>query len=317
MRLIITEEEKNKIKQMHGLLNEQSETPTCGNGGCSGKYVGPEFDRNGDVAHKYSNTITQSVATKLKELYKAGIYVKVDFNNIKMTTKGMGSGNVVYTVNIPFVSVSDKCDARTGFAHVGGWNHSPELNARKSEILNFIPQGKSENIVLNNELDVSKLTRTQEGLQEYWIQWRHKDYQGDCGSNVVNQNQSEKTQSSDNVGGSVMVDSIPLQINAFNILSKRLQDWTKNQSDDDRTFTVGNFELNFDKSKNEISYKIVGKPNGQKFTKLVLAINDEAKKTQESKGYYLIKSGNIQLPGEFKSSKPNGYSWYLFGELFK
>jgi len=187
------QEQTYRIKQMMGLLIEQAETPVCSAGGCSGKYVGPEFDNTGDVAHKYSNNITQYVAAKLKELYRSGTYVKVDFKGIQMTTKGMGSGNVVYTVVIPFVGVSDKCEARTGFAHVGGWNHTPELNARKSEILNYIPSGKKENVVLNNELDVSQLTKTPEGLEEYWIQWKHRDYQSDCGGQTQQGNQQQNS----------------------------------------------------------------------------------------------------------------------------
>lgn len=192
MKFIITESEKSEIRKMYGLITEQAQTPICSNGGCSGKYTGPEFDNSGDVAHKYSNTITQYVAAKLKELYRSGIYVKVNFGGIKMTTKGMGSGNVTYTVVIPFISVSDKCVAATGFAHVGGWNHTPELNNRRNEILNYIPPGKSENVVLNNELEVSQLTKTPEGLEEYWIQWKHRDYQGDCGSQTQQGNQSQK-----------------------------------------------------------------------------------------------------------------------------
>ena len=47
-----------------------------------------------------------------------------------MSTKGMGSGNVIYKLSIPFVRVSEKCDAYTSFDHVGGWNHSPTLTER-------------------------------------------------------------------------------------------------------------------------------------------------------------------------------------------
>ena len=175
------QENIQRIKEVMGLLTEQAETPVCDENGCIGKYVGSEFDTNGDIAHKYSNTITKYVSDKLKELYKSGIYVKVDFGGIKIKTKGMGSGSVVYTVNIPFIGVSNKCEATTGFAHVGGWGHTPELNSRKSEILNYIPQGKTDNVVFDNKLYVSQLTKTPEGLEEYWIQWKHKDYQSECG----------------------------------------------------------------------------------------------------------------------------------------
>lgn len=184
-KLIITETDRKSILNLYGLINEQTETPVCSESGCSGTYRGPEFVNGSDVAHQYSNTITKYVASKLKELHSSKKYVKVDLKNIKMITKGMGSGNVEYYINIPFVSASDKCDAMTGFAHVGGWGHTPALNARKSEILSYIPQGKNENVVLNNNLYISPLIRTPEGLQEYWIQWKHKDYQSDCDSQVV------------------------------------------------------------------------------------------------------------------------------------
>lgn len=179
MNIVISEQ------QLRRIISEQvSEQPTCSVTGCTGTYTGPEFNGSGDIAHQYSNIITKSVGLKLKELYKSGTYVKVDFNTIEMSTKGMtkdGSGNVVYKVTIPFIKVSNKCDAMTGFAHCGGWGHTPELSARKQEILSFIPDGKSENVILNNKLYISQLTTTEEGLQEYWIQWKHRDYQSDCG----------------------------------------------------------------------------------------------------------------------------------------
>jgi hypothetical protein len=187
-KFIITENEKRNILGMYGLITEQtSETPMCTNSGCKGKYSGPEFNQQGDIAHQYSNTITQSVAKKLKELYTSGDYVKVDFDNIKMTTKGMGTGNVVYEIEIPFMSTS-KCDAMTGFAHVGGWNHTPELNNRKRELLSYIPQGETQNMILDNKLYVSGLKTTKEGLQEYWIQWKNRKLQSDCSSNNKKEN---------------------------------------------------------------------------------------------------------------------------------
>ncbi len=185
-------EEISRIKGIMGvnIITEQAQQPICDGSGCSGTYTGVEFNSSGDIAHQYSNTITKSVGLKLKELYKSGTYVKVNFQGIKMTTKGMGSGNVVFTVEIPFVSVSNKCDAMTGFAHVGGWGHAPALSARKQEILSYIPDGKNENVVLGNKLDISQLTTTKEGLQEYWIQWKHKDYQSECSGNPTPTNKT-------------------------------------------------------------------------------------------------------------------------------
>ena len=84
----------------------------------------------------------------------------------------MGSGKVVYKLIIPFISVTEKCEAFTSFDHVGGWNHSPALTARKAQL---------EKILLPGEkLNISHLKTTPEGLQEYWIQWKNKKLQVDC-----------------------------------------------------------------------------------------------------------------------------------------
>lgn len=201
MKFVISEIEKKEILEKYGLLKEQvSETPICNEYGCSGKYTGPESNSQGDIAHQYSNVITKAVAAKLKSLYTQGKFSKVDFENITMTTQGMGTGNVVYTVDIPFVSVSDKCDAMTGFAHVGGWGHKPELSARKNELLGYVPKGKNQNVILGDELYVSKLNKTPEGLEEYWIQWKHRDFQSEC-ENVSTQVTTKKQSSQVTIKG--------------------------------------------------------------------------------------------------------------------
>lgn len=181
MNIVISEKQLRRI-----ITEEVSEQPICGETGCKGTYTGPEFSKDcKDIAHQYSNVITKAVAAKLKELYTSGNYVKVDLDKIKMTTTSVSNvcnkNQTTYTVTIPFVKVSNKCDAMTGFAHVGGWGHTPELGNRKEELLNYKPDGKSENVILNNKLYISQLTTTEEGLQEYWIQWKHRDYQSDCG----------------------------------------------------------------------------------------------------------------------------------------
>lgn len=160
---------------MYGLIKEQ-QTPnkiSCNNSGCKGTYVGPEFDTNGDVAHKFSNKMSNAVGDKLKELFKNSEYSKVDIENIVMTTKGMDMvGDVTYSVSIPFIKVSNPCEAYTSFDHVGGWGHTPELDKRKTEL--------SKLLLPNDEFDVSDMIETPEGLQEYWIQWRNKDLQSNC-----------------------------------------------------------------------------------------------------------------------------------------
>ena len=144
----------------------------CTQNGCEGFYKGPEFISGSDIAHQFSNKMSNVVGDKLKELYKKGEYSKVDFSNISMTTEGMGSGIVNYKLSIPFISVKEKCDAYTSFDHVGGWNHKPNLSKRKAELSNVFIKGQS--------LDISSLKTTPEGLQEYWIQWKNKIIQSSC-----------------------------------------------------------------------------------------------------------------------------------------
>lgn len=144
----------------------------CSDNSCEGTYEGPEFVYGDDVAHQFSNQMSYAVGNKLKELYKLGNYKKVDFSRITMTTAGMGSGKVIYSLYIPFIKVTEKCDAYTSFDHVGGWNHSPALTRRKQALSNVLMKG--------HELYISDLKTTPEGLQEYWIQWKNKYVQADC-----------------------------------------------------------------------------------------------------------------------------------------
>lgn len=158
------------------------DTPTCTDSACYGVYRGVEFvpekyiDRlklNGtDVAHQYSNKISEYVGKKLKQLYRDGLYSKVDLNRIRMSTEGMnGDSNYVeYRVYIPFKRVP-KRQAMTAFDHCGGWGHTPEIRKRKRDLLS-----SPNKIVKNQTLWISKLYKTKEGLQEYWIQWQHSDW---------------------------------------------------------------------------------------------------------------------------------------------
>jgi hypothetical protein len=144
----------------------------CLDNGCEGVFVGPEFVNGSDVAHQFSNKMSGQVGDKLKALYEERKYSKVIFSEIKISTKGMGSGNVIYILEIPFEKVKEKCDAYTSFDHVGGWNHKPALAKRKSELKDVLMEG--------DKLNISDLKTTPEGLQEYWIQWRNKIKQSDC-----------------------------------------------------------------------------------------------------------------------------------------
>ena len=156
------------------ILNIDDETVEieCTEKSCIGTYSGVEFIGNSDVAHQFSNRMSEVVGDKLKQLYNTGNYSKVDFSNVIMTTKGMGSGNVVYKLTIPFKTVNEKCQAFTSFDHVGGWDHEPALSSRKAQLQSALLKGE--------QLDISELKQTAEGLQEYWIQWKNKTIQVDC-----------------------------------------------------------------------------------------------------------------------------------------
>jgi hypothetical protein len=148
---------------------------------CRGIYKGVEFNMkmrtNGDIAHQHSNVMSKVVGDQLKKLFSEGKYSKVNFDKIEMKTKGMNNGDnyVVYDLTIPFIRVESKCDAMTSFDHCGGWGHAPAIEKRKA---GFAEKGTA--VMVGNVLDISDLKTTKEGLQEYWIQWKHVDYQSDC-----------------------------------------------------------------------------------------------------------------------------------------
>lgn len=150
----------------------QSSPITCNARFCEGTYFGPEFINGEDIAHQFSNTMSTAVGDHLKVLFNHGNYSRVDFSGIKMITAGMGSGTVRYSLYIPIMTVSGRCDAYTSFDHVGGWRHKPALEARKKQLQKALMKGET--------LSVSELTFTDEGLQEHWIQWRHKVMQAQC-----------------------------------------------------------------------------------------------------------------------------------------
>ena len=153
-------------------LKENDHHIECTDGACFGEYEGAEFVQGSDIAHQFSNHMSARVGDQLKDLFKRGLYSKVDFDQIEMSTEGMGSGNVVYYLKIPFVRVDEKCQAYTSFDHVGGWNHAPALEARKLQLQPALMEGDA--------LDISALKVTPEGLQEHWIQWRNKHTQNMC-----------------------------------------------------------------------------------------------------------------------------------------
>lgn len=161
-----------KFKQPKLEVDSETTRIHCSDEQCFGTYRGPEFVNGSDIAHQHSNIISKVVGDKLKSLFDDGKYSKVDFVNIKMSTEGMGTGNVEYELTIPFLRVDNKCDAYTSFDHVGGWNHKPALERRKRELQKALIKGDS--------LFISNLKVTKEGLEEYWIQWKNKLKQSEC-----------------------------------------------------------------------------------------------------------------------------------------
>ena len=148
----------------------------CNDSFCKVNYSGPEFTIHKgeiiDTAHRMSNLISGEVGKKLKILFNNKKYAKVDLKKIKMTSIDMDNlGSVKLEIFIPFKRVQNLCEARTGFDHSGGWDHDPEIEERKKQLLG---------IAVCEELEISSLIKTPENFQEYWIQWKHKEFQANC-----------------------------------------------------------------------------------------------------------------------------------------
>ena len=148
----------------------------CNDSFCKVNYSGPEFTIHKgeiiDTAHRMSNLISGEVGKKLKRLFVKKKYTKVDLEKIRMTSIDMDNlGSVKLEIFIPFKRVKNPCEARTGFDHSGGWGHDPEIEERKKQLLG---------IALYEQLEISPLIKTPENFQEYWIQWKHKEFQANC-----------------------------------------------------------------------------------------------------------------------------------------
>lgn len=151
----------------------------CNDSFCKVNYSGPEFTIHKgeiiDTAHRMSNLISGEVGKKLKILFNNKKYTKVDLKKIRMTSIDMNNlGSVKLEIFIPFKRVQNLCEARTGFDHSGGWDHDPAIEKRKKQLLG---------IAVCEQLEISSLIKTPENFQEYWIQWKHKDFQANCACN--------------------------------------------------------------------------------------------------------------------------------------
>lgn len=143
-------------------------------------YKGPEFavvnGQMNDTAHRLSNYAARLTGNQLKKLFKEGKYSKVDLSKIVMKTKGMDNKDSVhYTLKIPLIRVKSACAAYTSFDHSGGWNHPPDLKKRLEDL-----KKPGRTTIHCNSLRVSKRYITKENLQEYWIQWKNRQLQGNC-----------------------------------------------------------------------------------------------------------------------------------------
>ena len=151
----------------------------CNDSFCKVNYSGPEFTIHKgeiiDTAHRMSNLISGEVGKKLKSLFDKKKYAKVDLNKIRMTSIDMDNlDSVKLEIFIPFKRVKKPCEASTSFDHSGGWDHDPEIEERKKQLLG---------IALCEQLEISPLIKTPENFQEYWIQWKHKEFQANCACN--------------------------------------------------------------------------------------------------------------------------------------
>ena len=170
-----TDNKEDKIKKQNREIKKDL-IIVCTDSFCSLNYSGPEFTiQKGeiiDTAHHMSNLISGEVEKKLKSLFDKKKYAKVDLKNIRMTSIDMDNlGSVKLEIFIPFKRVKNPCEASTSFDHSGGWDHDPEIEERKKKLLG---------IAVCEELEISPLIRTPENFQEYWIQWKHKEFQANC-----------------------------------------------------------------------------------------------------------------------------------------
>lgn len=143
--------------------------------GIKGYYKGVEFNEEGDIAHQFSNKVAKQAGIFLKEQYQKGNYLKIDFSRTKITTKGLDLIDTVhYTIEMPFIKTT-KCQGFTGIEHCGTWDNQngqllkERLNDLKKS-LETIKIGKSD----------QHYFRTEENFKEYWVQFKHKDYQKEC-----------------------------------------------------------------------------------------------------------------------------------------
>lgn len=178
-----TKKEDEKNKREIQLKREKPDSIRIDKTGLYGIYRGVEFSDTGDisrrdVAHQFSNRVADTLGKYLKAQFKAGNYLSIDFQKTKITTAGMDlKDSVVYCITMVFKS-EKKCDASTGIEHCGSWSQS-EITSRYFLKKRLVELKKSLQKISIGKPDVH-FYKTAEKFQEYWIQFKHKDYQGDC-----------------------------------------------------------------------------------------------------------------------------------------
>jgi hypothetical protein len=105
--------------------------------------------------------------------YKNGRFKKIDFNKTIIKTEKYHPDSVYYTIKMPFLSVTE-CEAFTCIDHRGSWISL--VRKTDSDLKDFVEKISIE----PNHKEEIKLFKTDFGLYEYWVQFRHPVLQKDC-----------------------------------------------------------------------------------------------------------------------------------------
>ncbi len=135
-------------------------------------YEGAEFNQDGDIAHQLSNRVADTLGKYLKAAFTKGDYLALDFDHTKITTEGLDlKGSVKYCIQFPFLH-TNKRDAFTGIEHCGSWDNESNYSLNKK---------LQERLINLQKMSIgsikTKQFTTAEKFKEYWIQFKHKEYQ--------------------------------------------------------------------------------------------------------------------------------------------
>ena len=135
-------------------------------------YEGAEFNQDGDIAHQLSNRVADTLGKYLKAAFTKGDYLALDFDHTKITTEGLDlKGSVKYCIQFPFLH-TNKRDAFTGIEHCGSWDNESNYSLYKK---------LQERLINLQKMSIGSIKTKQfttvEKFKEYWIQFKHKEYQ--------------------------------------------------------------------------------------------------------------------------------------------